>query len=89
MDVELDYDEMGELLRSQQMRNAMMKLAQQVASNVNAGGKPVTIRSYVTDRAASAVSIAHPSGLSVQARTGALTRAAASVGLEVQERRPT
>lgn len=51
---------------------------------------PVTVRSYMstykTGRAAAAVSIAHPAGLAVEAKHGALRKAAASLGLEVKSK---
>jgi len=46
---------------------------------------PVKRESYKTDRAAEAVIIAHPGGLAVQAKYGALTRAARVAGLEVRK----
>lgn len=45
---------------------------------------PVVVRSSVTDRAKSSVSLAHPAGQSVQAKHGALTKAAAQAGLDVK-----
>ncbi|MEV1157731.1 hypothetical protein AB0J27_20265 [Micromonospora chokoriensis] len=44
---------------------------------------PVTRDGTTTDRAVEAVSIAHPGGLAVQAKYGALTDAARAVGLDV------
>lgn len=85
-DVQLDYDAVGELLKSQEMRNAVMEVAVKVAAAVDADGAPVATRSYVTDRAAAAVTIMHPKGMLMQARDGVLTRAASSVGLEVKEK---
>src|SRR5690606_2969079 len=46
---------------------------------------PVKRESYKTDRAGEAVIIAHPGGLAVQAKYGALTRAARVAGLEVRK----
>lgn len=48
---------------------------------------PVDVRSYVTDRAASAVVIPHPAGLGHQAKYGVLTRSASAAGLEVTSKR--
>lgn len=47
---------------------------------------PVTTMMVVTDRAHGIVALAHPSGESVQAKHGALTKAAAQAGLEVTSR---
>lgn len=46
----------------------------------------VEVREYTTDRSAASVVIADPRGLEMQATTGALTRAAAAVGLDVRSR---
>jgi hypothetical protein len=45
---------------------------------------PVKVGVYKTDRPRASVHLAHPSGLAVQAKYGALTKAAADLGLEVQ-----
>lgn len=59
--------------------------AEQVADAVRARypGLPVTVARTDTDRDAATVAIAHPSGAALQLTDGALTRAAAAVGLEV------
>jgi hypothetical protein len=44
---------------------------------------PVKVDVYTSDRPRASVVINHPAGLSVQAKDGALTRAAAALGLEV------
>jgi hypothetical protein len=70
-------------------------LAHAVAAQVEAAGQkvdngredlPVKVDEYTTDRAAASVTLAHPAGRAVQAKHGLLTRAAASVGLEVTQR---
>lgn len=77
----------GDMLKSDEVRSVIDDLAQQVAARVSAGpGVDVVVDSYTTDRAAAAVIIAHPKGMLLQARDGVLTRAAASLGLEVRER---
>lgn len=83
--IDLDYEGIGEILRNV-IRPAINEIAAEVAARVDSNGHPVTVRPYTTDRAAAAVTIAHPSGRALQAKNGALTRAAASVGLEVTER---
>lgn len=51
------------------------------------GGKseiPLPVRTYSDPDGKAAVVLAHPAGISVQAKHGSLTRAAASKGLEVR-----
>jgi hypothetical protein len=45
---------------------------------------PVTVSMVTTDRAHANVTLAHPSGDAVQAKHGALTKAAAEAGLDVR-----
>lgn len=77
------------------VKNAVDALAEEVADNVRSQNHmvegipgdvalPVKVRVYETDRARASVILAHPSGLAVQAKHGALTRAAAAAGLEVK-----
>ena len=47
---------------------------------------PVEANPYTTDRRAAGVTIADAKGLNLQASDGALTRAAAAVGLEVKSK---
>ena len=84
--VELDYEALGRVLKKQ-LRGPMTRLAAEIAANVDVpSGVPVTVRPYTTDRAAAAVTIAHPSGVAEQAKHGALTKAAARLGVEVTAR---
>lgn len=80
--------------KSREVAAEVTKLAESVAENLRRQGHmvegvpgavslPVEVSSYTTDRARSSVTIAHPSGKAVQAKHGALTRAAAEAGLEV------
>lgn len=79
----LDYEAVGRILKDT-VRPLVTRVAAQVAANVDVpDGVPVTVRPYTTDRAAAAVTIAHPSGVAEQAKNGALTKAAAAAGLEV------
>jgi len=86
MAVNIRYPGISEIL-TQTMRGPIDALARQIADRVDVGSvadADVIVRSYTTDRAAAAVSIAHPAGLAMQAKHGALTKAAASLGLEVK-----
>jgi hypothetical protein len=83
--LELDHDGIAKILM-EDMRGPVHAAAVAIAAAVDVGSvtdAEVTVRDYTTDRAASAVSIAHPAGLAIQAKYGSLTKAAASIGLEV------
>lgn len=83
----LDREGVKEILNSPEAQAACMELAQQVAGNVSVkDGVDVIVRPYNSDRAGASVFIAHPGGLGLQAKHGALTRAAATVGLTVKPR---
>jgi hypothetical protein len=87
--VKLDHVGMGAMLKSSEVRSAVLAVAEQVAGNVRAAPEvvrhdaPVETRTYTTDRAAAAVSITHPGGLGMEAKHGTLTTAAAAAGLQV------
>jgi hypothetical protein len=81
--------------KSAAVRSEIAALAERVAGEVRSQGiavegvpgdtaLPVEVTVYETDRARASVTIAHPSGLAVQAKHGVLTRAASAVGLEVK-----
>lgn len=84
--IRIDYAGLGEVLRSREMAQAVDDLAEAIADGVRAGisdpliAATVEVDHYTTDRAAAAVTIAHPAGLAIQAKHGALTRAAAAAG---------
>lgn len=93
--VKLDHAGIGALLKSGEMAALVNEAAAEVAENVRSQGilvegkpgdvpLPVEVTAYTTDRAAASVAIAHPSGAAVQAKHGALTKAASAAGLEVK-----
>ena len=98
--VRLDERGMSALLKSPGIAAATKRAAEAVAENVRdmgirVGDKdggprevdlPVTVRVVTTDRAHANVTLAHPAGAAVQAKHGALTKAAAQAGLEVTGR---
>lgn len=92
MKITIDYAGIGEILKSREMAAAIDDLADDIAAGVRDGiadpdiAAAVGVESYTTDRAAAAVTIAHPAGLAIQAKHGALTRAAAAAGLDVKAR---
>lgn len=85
------------ILKAPAMQRATQAAAEAVAANVEAqnirvgdrdGGKheydlPVSVKMVTTDRAHAIVALSHPSGAAVQAKHGALTKAAAQAGLDV------
>lgn len=88
MAVTFDHAAIGQILKSADMADRMHKLAQQVADHVDVGDDetPVSVADYTTDRAISVIALAGPAGAAIQAKDGALTKAAAAVGLEVRSR---
>lgn len=99
--VKLDRRGIAALLKSPQFDAATKAAAEAVAENVRDmgirvgdkdGGRheydlPVKVFPHTTDRAHVVVALAHPSGEAVQAKHGALTKAAAQAGLDVKGNR--
>lgn len=95
--VRLDTNGVGVVLKSPGLRSAAKDAAERVADNVRAmgigvgdrtGGKyeidlPVKVSAGTSDRARATVTLAHPAGQAVQAKHGALTKAAKQAGLDV------
>ena len=90
--LKLDHGGMAQMLKSGEVAAVIASLAAEVATaagaeeSVQRNAVPVETRSYTTDRAASAVSLAHPAGLPIEGKYGPLTRAAGGAGLEVRGR---
>lgn len=98
MTIRLDNKGIAAILRSDAVAAATKRAAESVADGVRAmnirvgdrdGGPrerelPVTVTMSETDRAHANVTLAHPSGTAVQAKHGALTKAAAQAGLDVR-----
>lgn len=85
-DFRLDRKGVGEILKTQ-FTQQVSDLAEAIADNVRDivdPGVDVEVEVFTTDRAEGSVAIADPDGLALQATDGALTRAAAAVGLEVR-----
>lgn len=91
MTIILDHKGMREMLKSDEVRAEVLRLANGVAQEltVTIDGKHPEIKTgtYTTDRAAAGVTIAHPAALLVEAREGVLARAASAVGLEVKAKK--
>lgn len=79
---------MREMLRTNP-RELIDSIATRVAANVELvddddDDTEVTTRPYTTDRAANAVALDGPAGLSIEAKHAVLMRAAAAAGLQVR-----
>lgn len=99
--VKIDPKGVAAILKSAAMHKVVQDAAEAVASNVrdqnikvgdHDGGSherdmPVTVGVTTTDRAHAVVTLAHASGEAVQAKHGALTKAAAQAGLKVRSKR--
>lgn len=96
--VRLNSAGVAKILKSTEMRRAITKATEAVADNVRAQGikvgdhdggpreypLPVKVEVETTDRIKGRVTLAHPAGMAVQAKHGALTKAAAQAGLDVR-----
>ena len=101
MTVRLNSAGIAEILKSPQMHAVIKAEAEKIAENVRSmgikvgdadGGSreidlPVEVTMSTTDRARANVTLAHPAGQAVQAKHGALTKAAGQAGLDVTERK--
>lgn len=99
--IKLDHRGIAAILKSAPMVAATKVAAEQVAQKVRDQGikvgdsdggprevdLPVEVTMHTTDRAHANVTITHAAGASVQAKHGALTKAAAQVGLDVRARK--
>lgn len=100
--IRLDHKGIGEVLRSAPVAKEVHDRAQAVVTTIQAEGHtvwdagikgravlvplPVSLQSYIGDRAGTLVALSHPAGLGMQAKHGVLTRAASATGLDVQKR---
>jgi hypothetical protein len=72
------------------MRKPVEAKAREIAANVDLGSvteAKVEVVMLETDRAHALVVIAHPAGIAMQARHGALTRAATKAGMKVRRKK--
>lgn len=95
--VQLDHGGVAALLKSTAMHALVQDVAEEIAAAVQsqglrvgafAGGGdiplPVEVSVTTTDRARANVTLAHPAGVAVQAKHGALTRGASAAGVTVK-----
>lgn len=89
--IKLDHDGIATMLQSPLVTAAIHERAEVVRASVAAHQSVrrhemrVTVRHFITDRIAAAVTIEHPGGLGVQAKYGVLSRAAGVAHLEFTE----
>lgn len=84
----LDHQGVAEVLKSTGVREVIHAAAQEIAAAARAQrpGADIVVDDYVTDRAASSVTVREVAAMTWQVRDGILTRAATGAGLEVTER---
>lgn len=80
--VRIDRGAVADLLLSEPFRNITNEAARDIGEKAGGRRKGVIVDEYTTDRTAAAVKV--PAAR--QAKSGALTRAAAAAGLEVRVR---
>lgn len=77
-------------LKTDQVVRGIQAMGIRVGGFKGDGGEidlPVKAEYDISDRARGSVILAHPAGQAVQAKSGALTKAAAQAGLEVKDKR--
>lgn len=97
--VKLNHAGIAAIAKGPEMQALVASAAEKIAANVRSQGitvgdttpgtsseidLPVEVETSVGKRARAAVVLAHPAGAAVQAKHGALTRAAAAEGLSVR-----
>ena len=96
--VKLNHGGLAAVLKSTEMHRLVQDKAEEVAGHVEGlgitvgdrdGGSheyqlPVKVDVTTTDRAHASVVLAHPAGVAVQAKHGALTKGASAAGLHVR-----
>lgn len=89
--IRLDHLGLHEVLTSAEVDDALESLVAEAVVHAQADpaiqrhGAEIKSDSYLTDRVAYSITIAHAGGRGMEAKYGVLTRAAAAVGLEVTE----
>lgn len=89
--IKLDHAGIASVLKSAGLATAVTGTAERVASgagHTTRKGEVIQVKvdSYVTDRVAAGVTLAHPAGNAIEAKHGTLVRAASAAGLEVTAR---
>lgn len=88
--VKLDSKGILAVLQGAEVAKALDAVAEEVAGAITAtshdGEVPVLVETHTTDRAKVFVTLAHPSGLGLEAKYGHLRKAAKGAGLTVKAR---
>lgn len=98
MTVKLNQAGIAAIAKSAEMKALVDEAAERIADNIRSlgirvgdrdGGPrevelPVKVTTTTTDRAHATVTLAHAAGVAVQAKHGALTKAAAAAGVSVK-----
>lgn len=85
----LNFKEIERILK-EDMKAPITKLAEQIAGAVDVGNvldAQVAVRIIETDRAHADITIMHPAGIAMELKHGTLRKAAASLGLEVNNKK--
>lgn len=89
-DIRLDHAGLAQVLKmpgvaqlTHEVAEAVAGVTSEVVASVYGEDGDVVVDDYVTDRAASSVTVRHPQAKLWQVRDGLLTRSAAAIGLEV------
>lgn len=87
--VRLDRRGIAAFLKSAEVRRLVHAEAEKIARNVRAAepDADVVVDDYVTDRAASSVTVREPQALLWQARDGLMTKAAGAAGHTIRSKR--
>jgi len=81
---EIDHEGVGRILKRAETRRLVHTATENAAAEARSRTEyPVETSAYTTDRAAGAVTIAHPAGVAEQAKHGVLTRSAAAASLDI------
>ena len=89
MDLHLDYDAMGKILRedmTKPVHDAAESIAKEARKSTHLHGASIKTKDFTTDRAVTTVLMGHPNAIAIEAKHGLLTKAATSEGFEVKSR---
>ena len=90
MEVHLDYEAVGKILRERMagpVHAAAEKIAKQAKGSDYVHGGKVSTKDLVTDRAITVVMFSQPNAEAIEAKHGLLTKAANANGFEVKSKR--
>lgn len=79
----LDYAALGRVLKSPEVRAAVVDAAERAAS-IYSGPGSIEVRTYTTDRAVAGITVTGPNPIGDELVNGSLSSAARAAGLEVR-----